>query len=184
MGTKRVAEGSQAGAEQGYSVDALTKLFGVNRRTLLARLKGATPMKSGAGGGKRYRLSDAVQGFISEPLRGAEVVGLQGVRGRKLAAETELAELKLQKQRGELVQSGDVRQDVVEVIRDLHTRLAVTMPQQLGPRLQAKTAREAAEILSAEVGRVFAELRAEHARYLAEMDAAEGGGGDGDGAGA
>jgi hypothetical protein len=165
--------GSKTGAEKGYSVDALTRMFGVNRRTLVARLEGATPVQSGPRQ-KLYRLSDAIQGFISQPLQGAEVVGLAEVRGRKLAAETELAELKLQRERGELVQSADVRDDLVEVIRSLHTRLAVTMPEQLAPRLAAKTAKQAAEILRAEVGRVFTELRSEHARYLAERDAVEG----------
>src|ERR1044071_172514 len=165
--------GSKTGAEKGYSVDALTRMFGVNRRTLVARLAGATPVKSGPRQ-KLYRLSDAIQGFIAQPLQGAEAAGLQEVRGRKLAAETELAELKLQKQRGELVLSADVRSDLTECLRSLYTRLAVTMPQQLAPRLQAKTARQAEEIVRVEVERVFAELRAEHVQYLAEWDAAEG----------
>lgn len=176
MASKKLTTVSKDGAEEGYSVDALTKLFGVNRRTLVARLKGATPVKSGPGGGKLYRLSDVAQGFISQPLRGAEVAGLAEFRGRKLAAETELTEMKLQKQRGELVPSAEVRDDLTGVIRDLYTRLAVVMPQQLGPRLKAKTARWATELLSAEVARIFTEFRQEHVQYLAEWDVAEGAG--------
>lgn len=164
--------GTKTSPEKGYSVNTLTRLLGVNRRTLLARLEGVEPVKSGPRE-KLYRLSDAVQGFISQPLRGAEVAELGEYRGRKLAAETELTEMKLQKQRGELVQSADVRDDLTGVIRDIYNRLAVVMPQQLGPRLQAKTARQATELLSAEVGRVFTELRQEHVQYLAEWDAAE-----------
>jgi hypothetical protein len=160
-------------AEKGYSVNTLTRLLGVNRRTLLARLEGVTPVKSGPRE-KLYRLSDAVQGFISQPLRGAEVVGLAEVRGRKLAAETELTEMKLQRQRGELVPSADVRDDLTEIIRSLYTRLAVVMPQQLGPRLRAKTAGQAAQVLRAEVERLFTEFRQEHVQLLAGRDAAEG----------
>lgn len=164
---------SKTSADKGYSVNTLTRLLGVNRRTLLARLEGVAPVKEGARE-KLYRLSDAVQGFISHPLRGAEVAGVGEYRGRKLAAETELAELKLQKQRGELVSSADVRDDLVEVIRSLYTRLAVVMPQQLGPRLRAKTDVQATEILREEVERQFREFRREHVQLLAARDEAEG----------
>lgn len=172
--------GSKTSPEKGYSVSALARMMGVDRRTLAARLRDVEPLKSDARG-KLYRLSDAIQGFISQPLQGAEAVELAGVRGRKLAAETELTEMKLQKQRGELVQSADVRSDLTAALRDLYNRLAVVMPQQLGPRLKAKTARQAEAILRAEVERVFAEFRSEYARYLAERDEAAGAG---DGAGA
>lgn len=171
--------GGKGSAEEGYSVDALTKLFGVNRRTLVARLKGASPVKSGAGSGKLYRLSDVAQGFIAQPLRGREADEFAAVRARKLEAETGLVELKLRRERGEVVKVDDVREDLAEVIRSLHTRLTVTMPQQLAPRLQAKTSRQAEEVLRAEMEGVFAELRREHVRYLAEGDAAEGTGTEG-----
>jgi hypothetical protein len=175
MGSKRVIVGSQAVAEEGYSVDALTKLFGVNRRTLLARLKGAAPVKSGAGGGKLYRLEDVAQGFISQPLRGREADELAGVRARKLVAETELAELKLKRERGEVVAVADVRDDYHEVFREFHTRFTVTVPQRLGPRLRvATTAREAEEILRVELEREFQEVRDEHAQRLGGLEKVEG----------
>ena len=175
--------GTKTGTEKGYSISTLARMAGVDRRSLASRLAGVTPVESGPKG-KLYRLSDVVQGFISHPLQGEEAEEFQGARGRKLEAEAGLAELKLQKERGEVVESADVREDLVGVIRSLHTRLAVTMPQQIGPRLQAKTARQATELLSAEVGRVFDELRAEHDQYLAEWDAGEGGAGGGARAGA
>lgn len=175
--------GSKTDAEKGYSLSTLARMMGVDRRTLASRLQDATPVKASARE-KLYRLQDAIQGFIAQPLQGAEVVGLAEVRGRKLAAETELAELKLQKQRGELVQSDDVREDLVEIIRSLYTRLAVAMPQRLAPRLKAKTARQAEEVLRAEVEREFTEFRREHVRHLAEWNAAHGGADDGSGAGA
>ncbi len=168
--------GTKTGTEKGYSISALARMAGVDRRTLAARLEGVTPPESGPKG-KLYRLSDVVQSFIAQPLQAEEAEEFQQARGRKLEAEAGLAELKLQKQRGEMVPSDDVRADLVEVIRSLYTRLAVTLPQQLAPRLQAKTAKQAEEILRVEVERVFAELRAEHVQYLTEWDAAEGGAG-------
>jgi hypothetical protein len=175
MGSKGVTVGSHAGAEEGYSVDALTKLFGVNRRTLLARLKAATPVKSGPGGGKLYRLADVAQGFVSRPLRGREAEEEAGLRTRKLAAETGLAELKLKRERGEVVAVADVRADYHEAFREFHTRFTVTVPQRLGPRLRvAQTAREAEEMLRVELEREFYEYRTEEAQYLDNWDEAEG----------
>ena len=175
VGSKKVAVGRKAGTEEGYSVDALTKIMGVNRRTLVARLKGTTPVKSGAGKGKLYRLSDAVQGFIDQPLRGREAESLAAVRARKFEAETGLAELKLQRGRGELVDRREVAADYTGLIRHFYNLFTVTVPQRLGPRLRAaKTAREAEEVLRVELEREFQEYRRECAERLAELDKAEG----------
>jgi transcriptional regulator with XRE-family HTH domain len=165
---------SKTGADKGYSISALARMAGVDRRTLAARLEGVTPLESGPKG-KLYRLSDVVQCFITQPLQGEDDPALAEARGRKLEAEAGLAELKLKRERGEVVSQADVRSDLADFLRGFHTRFAVTLPQQLGPRLQGKTAKEAEEILRAEVEREFAEVRAEHVRYLAEWDAAEGG---------
>lgn len=175
MVSKKMAVGSQAGAEEGYSVDALTKLFGVNRRTLVARLKGVAPVKSGPGGGKLYRLTDVAQGFISQPLRGREADEVAGLRARKLAAEVGLAELKLKRERGELEDRRAVAADYQEMIRQFYTLFTVAVPQRLGPRLAlAKTAAQAEEMLRVELEREFQEFRAECVRMLAELDEAEG----------
>src|ERR1044071_1747783 len=90
--------GSQADGEKGYSVSELARLMGVDRRTLAARLEEVEPLSSAARE-KRYRLSDAVQGFITQPLQGQEAAGLAEAKGRKLEAEASMAELKLQRER-------------------------------------------------------------------------------------
>ena len=159
--------GTKTGTEKGYSISTLARMAGVDRRTLASRLEGVTPVESGPKG-KLYRLADVVQGFITQPLQAEEAEEFQQARGSKLEAEAGLAELKLQRERGELVSRRDVLDDVTGVIRSLYNRLAVAMPQQLAPRLQAKTSRQAEAILRAEVERLFQEFRQEHARYLAE----------------
>lgn len=174
MGSKRGAVGSQAGAEEGYSVDALTELFGVNRRTLVARLKGASPVKSGPGGGKLYRLADVAQGFIAQPLRGREADEFQQARGRKLEAEAGLAELKLKRERGEVVDYRQTLSDYLTLHREFYDRFTVVVPQRLAPRLRvARPEREAEQILRTELMREFQEFRAEHAQYLENWDEAE-----------
>jgi transcriptional regulator with XRE-family HTH domain len=170
--------GAKTSPEKGYSINTLTRMMGVNRRTLVARLEGVTPVKTGHEG-KLYRLSDALQGFISQPLRGQEAEALADVRARKLEAETGLAELKLQKERGEVVPHADALSDLTDVIRSLHQQLTQAMPQRLAPALsRVKSPARAAELLREELERVFAELRKEHAARLAEWDEAEAGEGD------
>lgn len=170
--------GSKTGAEKGYSVSALARMMGVDRRTLASRLRDVTPVKSGSRE-KLYRLSDAVQGFISQPLQGLDAQEFQEARGRKLEAEAGLAELKLRKERGEVVSHADALSDLADVIRSLHRQLTQAMPQRLAPTLsRVKSPGRVAELLREEAERVFAELRREHAAQLAEWDAAEAGEGD------
>jgi transcriptional regulator with XRE-family HTH domain len=154
------------------SLTQLSARLRVNRSTLSRKLSGLK-FVSGPKGARLYPLSE-----VAALLDEAKNPELLEARRRKLEAEAGLAELKLRRQRAELVPHADVRSDLTAVFRDLYTRLAVTMPQQLAPRLQARTARRAEEVLRAEVERVFQEFRAEHARLLAERDAEEGGADD------
>jgi transcriptional regulator with XRE-family HTH domain len=166
--------GTKTGAEKGYSISALARMAGVDRRTLASRLEGVTPLESGPKG-KLYRLSDVVRNFITQPLQGEDDPALQELRARKLTAETELAELKLRRERGELEDRREVAADYHNAIREFYTRFTVAVPQRLGPRLRvAQSAREAEEILRVELEREFHEVRAEHAQYLEHWDEDEG----------
>jgi transcriptional regulator with XRE-family HTH domain len=166
--------GSKTGTEKGYSISALARMAGVDRRTLASRLEGVTPLESGPKG-KLFRLSDVVRNFITQPLQGEDDPALLGLRARKLEAEAGLAELKLKRERGELEDRRAVAADYHEMIRHFYTLLTVTVPQRLGPRLRVATStREAEEILRVEVEREFQEYRAECAQMLAELNEAEG----------
>lgn len=166
--------GSKTDTEKGYSISALARMAGVDRRTLAARLEGVTPLETGSKG-KLYRLSDVVRNFITQPLQGDDDPALLALRARKLEAEAGLAELKLQRERGEVLDRRDVLADIMTQYRELQLRLTLALPQLLGPRLAAaRTAGQAEELLRAELEREFRELRAEHAQYLAEADEAEG----------
>lgn len=167
--------GSKTGTEKGYSISALARMAGVDRRTLASRLEGVTPLESGPKG-KLFRLSDVVRNFITRPLQGeADDPALLALRARKLEAEAGLAELKLQRERGELLDRREVLADVLTQYGELRRRLTMALPQLLGARLAAaRTAAQAEEILRAELEREFQELRAEHAQYLEHGDEAEG----------
>lgn len=150
------------------SLTQLAARLHINRSTLSRKLSGLK-FVAGPKGARLYPLAE-----VAALLDEGKDPQLVEARRRKLEAEAGLAELKLRKERGEVVSTRDVREDLVEFIRTIYNRLAVAMPQQLAPRLQAKTARQAEAILRAEVEEVFAELRREHARYLAEWDAEQG----------
>ena len=157
----------KAGKNELLSLTQLATKLRINRSTLSRKLSGLK-FVAGPKGARLYPLAE-----VAALLDEGKNPELTTARRRKLEAEAGLAELKLRKERGELVDHRDVRADLTECLRDLYNRLAVTMPQRLAPRLQAKTAKQAGEILRAEVEQVFAELRAEHVQYLAEWDAAE-----------
>jgi hypothetical protein len=162
--------GTKTGAEKGYSISALARMAGVDRRTLASRLEGVTPLEAGPKG-KLYRLSDVVRNFITQPLQGeAEDPALQGLKARKLEAETGLAELKLKRERGELVDYRETLEDFMGDLRRLHLQFTVTMPERLGPRLRAKTAAQATQILREEMEREFREYRRTGAAKLAEFE--------------
>ncbi len=154
--------GTKTSAEKGYSVSALARMMGIDRRTLAARLEEATPLHSSARE-KLYRLSDAMQGFIAQPLQGQEVAALAESKGRKLAAEAELLELRLGRERGELVPYAEVRDQLHRIFRDFHVRLAKRMPRELAQQLyRAESAAHVTDILQREMDRMFNEFRADH----------------------
>jgi transcriptional regulator with XRE-family HTH domain len=157
------------GKNELLSLTQLASRLHLNRNTLSRKLSGLKSV-SGPKGARLYPVAE-----VAALLDEAKDPKLVAARRRKLEAEAGLAELKLQKERGDLVSHRDVLEDLTALIRDLYNRLAVAMPQQLAPRLQAKTARQAEDLLRTEMAQVFAELRAEHVQYLAEWDAAEGG---------
>lgn len=161
-----------------YSLRQLAGLLKVDRNRLAERVRDLESFP-GPHGSRLYSLSAVEEVLAEDPDP-----DIREARLRKLVAEAGLAELKLKRERGEVVAVDDVREDLRETIRLMYDRLAVSMPQRLGPLLVAKTARQAEQVLRAEVGREFAELRAEFVQQLAEWDAAEEGKGGAAGAGA
>lgn len=166
--------GTKTGPEKGYSMSELARMMGVDRRTLASRLEGGAPLKSAARE-KRYRLSDAVQGFIAQPLQGQEAAGLSEARGRKLGAEAELAELKLGRESGELVKARNVATRVINIFRAWRLRLAVQLPREISQQLyRAESAEHVADILRREVDRMLNEFRADHLGFIQATEGMEG----------
>jgi hypothetical protein len=144
-------------------------LLAVDRNRLAERVRDLESFP-GPNRSRLYSLSAVEEALAEDPDP-----DIKEARLRKLRAEAGLAELKLQKERGEVVNYRDVLSDHLEIYRDLHTRFTLTVPQRLGQRLAAaKRAREAEEVLRVELAREFQEFRDEHAQRLAGLDEVEG----------
>lgn len=165
--------GAHTGPEEGYSLSALARLMGVDRRTLAARLAGVSPLKQSSRE-KLYRLSDAVRGFIAMPLQGAEETDvLRASRQRKSAAEAGLAELKLGRESGELMSQREAFAHVFKLFRAMHVRLGVRMPHEISAQLyRAQSEAAVADVLRREVERAFGELKADQEGFITKAEEA------------
>jgi transcriptional regulator with XRE-family HTH domain len=169
--------GTKTGPEKGYSVSALARMMGVDRRTLASRLEGVSPLGQRSRE-KLYRLSDAVQGFVAMPLQGAEETEeLRASRQRKSAAEASLLELKLGRESGELLPRREVADHAFRLVKAMQQRLGVRLPREISAQLyRAESEAQVAQVLGKEVERAFRELRQDHEAFLTAAE--EDGGGE------
>jgi hypothetical protein len=92
---------------KGWSVNRLATELRLDRRTVTGRLAASAVEPIGEDRGDPiYSLADAARACFEAPTLG----GMAELQQRKLAAQTEAAELALQAQRGELVPADAVRQ--------------------------------------------------------------------------
>lgn len=180
-GDEREGAGAAAGATPGgaaaepdapqdlYSLRQLAGLLKVDRNRLAERVRDLESFQ-GAHGSRLYSLSAVEQVLAEDPDP-----DIREARLRKLVAEAGLAELRLKRERGELVDYRDLLADQMEMFRHFHLRFTVTVPQRLGPRLAvAQKASEAEEILRVELAREFQEFRTELVQHQEHWDEAAG----------
>ena len=181
-GAEHEAEGVAAGAALGgtvpeavpnapqdlYSLRQLAGLLNVDRNRLAERVRDIESFP-GPNRSRLYSLSAVEEVLAEDPDP-----DIKEARLRKLRAEAGLAELKLKRERREVVDYREVLDDYLEVFRRLHLRVAVAMPQRVAPLLRGKTSAQAEVILRAEVAREFQEFRVECGRDFARMKEAEG----------
>jgi hypothetical protein len=151
-----------------YSLRQLAGLLGVDRNRLAERVRDLESFP-GPHRSRLYSLSAVEEALAEDPDP-----DIKAARLRKLVAEAGLAELRLKRESGELVAHRDVVDDWLGIFREFYILFTVTVPQRLAPRLKAKTAGQAEQILREELEQEFQEFRREQAQYLAEWDEAEG----------
>lgn len=143
------------------SISKLAELCGLDRATVAKRLKEVEPEREERKL-KLYRLEAALPALIA----GASAE-MDEAKLRTAQADAELRELRLQREREDVVEVKEVRNYAQALVRGIHQRVAVQMPGLLAGQLyKAESAAQITEILQRELGRTFNELRDDHKRFL------------------
>jgi hypothetical protein len=148
-------------SDRNYSISELSRLCGLDRGTVVKRLKEVTPAHEEKKL-KLYSLEDALPALIA----GASAE-MDEAKLRKAQADADMGELRLKRERAEVVEVREVRNYAQALVRGVHQRVAVQMPGLLAAQLyKAESAAQITEILQRELGRTFNELRDDHKSFL------------------
>lgn len=144
-----------------YSISELAKLCGLDRATVAKRLKDVEP-----GHEEPKKKLFALDAALPPLIAGASAE-MDEAKLRKAQADAEMGELRLQRERAEVVEVKEVRTYAQALVRGIHQRVAVQMPGLLAAQLyKADSAAQITEILQRELGRTFNELRDDHKNFL------------------
>lgn len=159
-----------------YSKTKLASELGVDRRTLDARLDGLVPAKEGARNAKLYYMKDVFNAFLSHAENEASKARrvstpeektaaadeMASARLRKELAEAEMAEMKADQIRGDLVDVARVETIWGQLIGAFKAKL-LALPSQASVQVEGLTAREIETELEEMVREALAELSLEKA---------------------
>ncbi|HEX2526912.1 MAG TPA: hypothetical protein VHL31_11540 [Geminicoccus sp.] len=142
--------------QRAWSVNGLAAELGLDRRTVAKRLALATPHSVAPDGSPRWLLPEAVKALfaIQDDRRR---IDFDEARQRKVAAEAQLAELELARQRGEVVAIEDVGVELEQRYAAVRARL-MAMPPKLAPLLCPDEPATAQSMIEAAVVEALAEL--------------------------
>lgn len=151
-------------AKKLLSTSELARETGLNRATVREHLekKQVKPREEKP----RQKLYDADEALRA--LQEDDRSGLRKAQTAKTAAEAARAEMKLDRERGELVPIQDVRADVQTIWQRIYQHFTVTAPATLSPQLRGQKVAQVEALLRRDAEHFFSELRAEQERYLAE----------------
>lgn len=144
----------------------LARRAGLKRATVREKLEGK-------GVQPRDRKSNVTLYDADEALAALQQDGTTGLRKAqtaKTATEAARAQLKLDKERGELVPIQDVRADLHLIISEIRQHF-LTRAQALAPQLRGQKVTRIEALLREDAESFFANLRAEHEGLLSESQA-------------
>lgn len=138
---------------QGWSISALAVELGKDRRSIAAACADLEPCAR-SGKADLYRMADVIAALGA----GIKPKSFDDAKTRKMAADAELAELELQRQRGEIV-------PIKEVVATVSAEYAATrakllaIPTKLAPRIALETEEAACRaLLTREITEALNEL--------------------------
>jgi hypothetical protein len=152
------------GAQELLSISKLAARFELDRATVRKRLAaaGINPRKET----KREKLYLAAE---VEPFLSNTGDPLDAARLRKLEQESDLLDLRLQRERGELVSVSEVGDEIQEIFKRLYQRLAVQYPREIAAQLyKAESPGQITDIMRHDMGRFFNEIREDHTSLFRE----------------
>lgn len=122
------------------SISYLSEVTGLDRRTVSDRLSGLDP--------ENARIEDIFACLITSQ-------GIEEARRRKLHAEAERTELRLQTEKGRLVEREQVTDELVELWKTVYDQVVVLMPRRIAERAYGKSEVEIAAVISETYAEVF-----------------------------
>jgi hypothetical protein len=94
---------------------------------------------------------------------------LDAARLRKLEQESDLLEIRLARERGEVVSAQEVGDEIQEVFKRLYQRLAVRYPREIAQQLyKAESPGQITDIMRHDMGRIFNEIREDYTSLFRE----------------
>ena len=140
-----------------WTINALAVEFGLDRRTIGLRLNGVKPAEE-KGKIKKYRLAEATRAIMGHVDQTGGVLSYEEARARKIAAEAELAEMELSKEKLEVLTVDAINQINSELFGNFRARL-LSLPTKASPDVfAAKDVQEAKLILTQYINNTLQEL--------------------------
>ena len=140
-----------------WSVSALSVEFGLDRRTVGQRLNNVEPAQV-KGKVKKYKLQDAAKAILGQVATTGGILSYDEARARKMAAEAELSEIELQKERGEVLPLDVINAINNEIFGNFRAKL-LALPAKSAPDIFASSnVKEAKALLRKSINDVLEEL--------------------------
>ncbi|HEX3560372.1 MAG TPA: hypothetical protein VHU19_14285 [Pyrinomonadaceae bacterium] len=151
-------------ADELLSISKLAARFELDRATVRKRLTAAGAVaRRETAREKLYALAE-VERFLTD-------VGdpLDAARLRKIEQESDLLELRLARERGDLVSMQEVGDELQEVFKRLYQKLAVQYPREIAAQLyKAESPGQITDIMRHDMGRIFNEIREDYTSLFRE----------------
>jgi len=140
-----------------WTVSALAVEFKMDRRTVAARLAGIKPVET-KGKTRKYRLDEAAKALLGKIPTAEGIISYDEARARKIAAEAEMAEIELQKERGEVLSLDVVNAINDEIYGNFRSRM-LAVPAKAAPDIfAAADVKEAKAVLRRHINAALEEL--------------------------
>lgn len=142
-----------------YSISAISKLLGIDRRTAARLVEPLQPADKNRGHA-RYRLSDVVRSFASGRVSGESDISLLEAKRRRAAAEAQIAEIELARLAGTMISIEEALEPFGTQCTAIRNRL-LAIPHKAAPAAAHQDERSVFKVIKAEVNNALSELSAD-----------------------